>query len=284
MTRTITHSPFIERIHVDGKPLGRGLLHDSASRAYPVNRKAAVAASKAWQRHSPVLNQGNIGSCTGNASDGCLGSDPFYSTLPSDFDFAEDTAVKIYSLATKLDSFSGEYPPTDTGSNGLSAAKACQQLGFISGYEHAFSVDDVIAGLQTRPGITGVNWYEGMDTPDENGFVAPTGRVRGGHEFEIAAVDMENEYFGFWNSWGTGYGDQGRMRIRFSDYERLLSEDGDATFFTPLSQPAPTPIVAVTQLNIADDIAEHVARAAARHDFPNVDSWADNHFRHWFRV
>lgn len=265
---------------VEGKPLGRVVHHDSRSKLFPV-RSAGPNKSVAWTRRVGPFSQ-EIGSCTGNGALGALGTDPFFATLP-DLPFTEEEATDvIYSLATRLDEFVGQYPPTDTGSSGLGAAKACLQLGLISGYEHAFSLDDVVTGLQTRPGITGVRWYSGMDSPDDDGFVKPTGRVRGGHEFEVSEVSLEEEYFGFWNSWGD-WAKGGRFYMRFADYEKLLKQDGDATFFVPRTAPAPTPIVTQTTFVLAGDVAARLDVVAKRHEQTD-DQYLDSRLRSMFHM
>lgn len=244
-TISITRHRFHEtRVH--GKPLGRHIRHDSRSRQYPVRAEGEPARveSVSWRRVSPVLDQGNLGSCTGNAADGVLGSEPFYDTLANlagGFDFSEATALKIYSKGTELDGYPGSYPPDDTGSDGLAVAQACKGFGWISGYTHAFSMDDFLTGMTKGPAITGSTWLTGMDSPDPQGLVTFSGTVRGGHEFEADGIDATNEIVWFVNSWGTGWGQQGRFGMRFAEYEKALADGGDATFFVPLSQPAPTP-------------------------------------------
>lgn len=219
--------------------LGRHVNHDPRSLRYLVPSQG-VQVSKTWTRRTPVLDQGNLGSCTGNASVGVLGTDPFVSTM-NPADLTEELAVAVYSLATKLDPFDGAYPPDDTGSDGLSAAKACKQLGLISGCQHATSLSAIVDALQVGPVIVGVNWYEGFDSPDSAGKVKVSGAVRGGHEFEVCGVDVEARTFQAINSWGTGWGKSGYFYFSFGDMTRLLSEDGDCTSFVPVTAPAPTP-------------------------------------------
>jgi hypothetical protein len=219
--------------------LGRHVNHDPRSLRYLVP-SGGVPVSKEWARRGPVLDQGDLGSCTGNASVGMLGSDPFYATLPGKT-LDEALAVKVYSEATKIDPYPGAYPPDDTGSDGLSAAKACKQLGLISGYQHATSLAGMQSALQTGPVIVGVNWYEGFDHPTSSGLVRLSGSVRGGHEFEVVGVDMEKQLFHAINSWGTGWGLHGHFWFSFADMIRLLSEDGDCTSFVPVTAPAPAP-------------------------------------------
>lgn len=226
---------------IANRRLGRHVYHDSRSRAYQVKPRAALAKSVVWPRRTAVLDQGNLGSCTGNAACGVLGTDPFYDTLGLKLDEAE--AVTLYSAATKLDAYSGSYPPDDTGSDGLSVAKAAKNAGLISGYTHAMSLDAVITALQTGPVITGVNWYDSFDSPDASGRVSISkdATVRGGHEFEIVGVDVADKTLRAVNSWGAGYGDAGYFTFEYGDYDRLLSEDGDATQFVPITSPAPQP-------------------------------------------
>lgn len=253
-----------------GRRLGRHVNHDSRSKLYRVER-SATQVTKIWKRETAILDQGDLGSCTGNASTGILGTDPHYQALSSllsgGLKLDEPEAIKIYSLATSLDSYAGTYPPTDTGSDGLSAAKACQQLGLISGYTHALSVDDVINGLQNGPMITGTNWYTSMDSPDGSGLVTVSGKVRGGHEYATVGVDMEKEVFHFDNSWGTTFGLSGTFMYSFVSMERLLKEEGDSTYFVPISQTPPQP-----QPQPGDGNTKTFTDA----DFASLEKWAQS--------
>lgn len=244
------YTQHIPEIVVPGRRLGRHVRHDPRSLRYLVaTRPASAIKSVTWDRAIPVLDQGDLGSCTGNAAEGAVGTSPLYAAIPTsvaarpggDADADEQQAISLYSAATQLDDYDGGYPPDDTGSDGLSVAKAAQAAGLISGYQHCTSLDAVLTALQTGPVITGVNWYEGMDEPDGSGLVHVTGNVRGGHEFVLDGVDVDAQVVWATNSWGTSYGVNGRFCIGYDDYTRLLSEEGDATVFVPLSQPAPTP-------------------------------------------
>lgn len=245
---------------VEGKRLGRHIHHDPRSLAYQIKPRASLALSSFWKRVTPILDQGNLGSCTGNAAIGLLGTEPFYSTLgdTQKQHLDEEEAVSVYSAATLIDPYPGNYPPDDTGSDGLSVAKACQSLQLISGYVHATSIDAVITGLQTGPMITGVSWYEGFDHPDSSGTVKISGSVRGGHEFELVGVDVDAKMIRAVNSWGEGWGDKGYFQFSFDDYATLLADSGDATQFVPITAPAPTPTptpgdnIDLTFISVAD--------------------------------
>jgi hypothetical protein len=231
--------------------LGRHVEHDPRSRAYAVSEDLLPGSysSAVHQVRIPVLDQGDLGSCTGNAAEALAGSDPLYGAIPlslpgrptGDPAADEDQAVALYAAATRLDDVRGVYPPTDTGSTGLAVAKAAQKTGLISGYQHAFSLDTALKAMTVSPLIVGVSWYEGFDRPDANGLVQVSGSVRGGHEFLLYGVDAAEKVVLARNSWGTSWGIKGTFRFSWDDLGRLLDEDGDATLFVPLSAPAPVP-------------------------------------------
>jgi len=226
--------------------LGRHVEHDSRSRSYAVTAKASKLVSVRHSRLIPVLDQGDLGSCTGNAATGSLGTDPNYvgtvkSVVTNDAARDEQVAVRLYSAATQLDSVSGNYPPNDTGSTGLAVAKAAQKAGYIVGYQHAFALTSVLAALQTAPVIIGINWYEGFDQTGSDGLARVSGQVLGGHEVVVDEINVDARTVTATNSWTTSWGRQGRFEFSWADFERLLGEDGDAVVFAPLSAPVPVP-------------------------------------------
>lgn len=250
-----------ERIPSTDPRLGRHVRHDDRSRAFAYPTVGLTLQSAKHARRIPVLNQGDVGSCTGNAGVGCLGTDPYYDTLlPSvalavevdgqrhigrsrtlpRYTFDEAGALRLYSDAETIDG-DGPFPPNDNGSTGLSVAKALKTAGEISGYQHTFTLTDALLALGKTPVITGVSWYEDMFQPDADGRVHITGALAGGHEFVVDEIDVELERVWFTNSWGTSWGVNGRAYLTFDDWGRLLADQGDVTVFTPLTKPAPTP-------------------------------------------
>jgi hypothetical protein len=268
--------------------LGRHVNHDPRSRSFAYLSSGRTLQSVRHTRHAPVFDQGNLGSCTGNAMVGALACDPLYAGLPAGTTLDEKLAVHVYSVATGLDNYPGTYPPDDTGSDGLSVAKAAQQAGYISGYRHAFSVDDALDALQDGPVITGIDWYAGFDNPAADGLVAISGAIRGGHEVVVDEYDASTGRIGITNSWGTGWGVQGRFFMTAATWDKLLGHDGDATILVPANKPAPTPtptpsVDGATFLDADPVLAARVARAAARRGL-TVEEWLLATLKRYFRL
>lgn len=238
----------IPEVLVEGRRLGRHVRHDPRSLRYPFRAPTIELVSRRWSTdQTPILDQGNLGSCTGNATVAALLCDnrnPYNMSLTSEQKSAlnEELAIRLYSEATAIDTFPGVYLPDDTGSDGLSVAKAAQNFGYISGYSHAFSLQDVLGALTTAPVILGIMWYEGFDEPARDGKISKTGELRGGHEICLDEIDVANQTVWFRNSWSPYWGVRGRAYMTWDTLTELLHEQGDATVFTSLAAPAPTPI------------------------------------------
>lgn len=234
---------------------GRHVHHDSESWRYRLDTSGLKVAAVRHERRIPVLDQGQLGSCTGNAGIGALGTDPLYATVPSRvrpllvagqggvYSLDEAGAVQLYSDATKVDSYPGQYPPTDTGSDGLTVAKVLQKAGLIAGYQHTFTLSDALRAITAYPLMVGSVWYNSMFSPNAEGLltVDAASGVAGGHEYVVDEYDPVRGWVGMTNSWGTGWGAAGRAYIEAEAFGRLLDQQGDVIVLLPLTQPAPTP-------------------------------------------
>lgn len=238
------HTRVIETDPRTAGRLGRHVEHDERSKAYLVERAATVVfAPVDYTGVCPILDQGNLGACTGYASTALLGYiEPGNPELPDTPEAWNSLAVSVYSLGTSLDNIPGNYPPTDTGSSGLGVAKALKAKGFASGYRHITSAAALSTALRTGPVIVGTNWYNSMFDVDLNGVVhvRKDSGLAGGHEYVLDGV-MPNGNFRFRNSWGTSWGQAGYFYMTQKDFLALLADDGDATQLVPVSAPAPTP-------------------------------------------
>jgi hypothetical protein len=228
---TVTRRNIPEHPSSEGGRLGRHVEHDERSRVFATAAPRGVRKHVLHGRHGKIYDQGNLGSCTGNAVTGAAITNPTYR---SHHNYHEPMAIRVYKLATQIDGFPGVYPPDDTGSSGLAACKAAVQLGLIGSYQHAFSLDEALDALQERPVITGTDWLEGMDFPDGNGRVQLVGQTRGGHEYCAVEYDPgdgtpNGSWVRFANSWSAGWGESGYFWMRVSDWGTLLERDGDVT-------------------------------------------------------
>jgi hypothetical protein len=269
---------------LSGRPFGRHLEHDPRSLAFAhgVLPKTGLQ-SVLWTRRSPILDQGQLGSCTGNAACGLLGTDSAGRTATGTVTISaagaaashglfvvgehvldERFAVSLYSLATVLDSIPGSYPPQDTGSSGLGVAKALKALGLATSYTHAFTLAAVASALQSGPVLLGTIWLNSMFSPAAADGRIPVDRasaVAGGHELEITGWDAATDRYWLTNSWGASWGQGGGGYVTGADLAWLLGQQGDITVPVLTVAPGPAPAPVPAPAPAADD----VALAAALH-------------------
>jgi hypothetical protein len=250
--------------------LGRHIRHDPRSAGYPFaarpESEAPVVSRPAWARRVGVLDQGSLGSCTGNAGAGWVGTDTqdragvvrigtkseirIGDPLPPVGPVDEAFAVELYSQATQVDPWPGAYPPEDTGSDGTSVAAVLKAWGLAAEYTHALGgLADVLAGLQAGVVLMGTNWYDSMFRPTAAGqlVISANSYVAGGHEYDAdGELDVEQRRVWVTNSWSPGWGLAGRAWLSYDTLARLLAEDGDATILhatAVIDPPEPSPFV-----------------------------------------
>lgn len=199
------------------RQFGRVFRPDPRDRNYPVQLQKTKLTRKVWSTGSQVLDQGEQPACVGYAIAHQLLSAPIHQYL---------NPLGIYSIAKRFDEWAGE---DYEGTSVRAGMEVLRMLGLVDEYRWAFSLEEVInTVLTTGPVVMGVNWYEGMSTPDAKNFIHVTGENLGGHAILLVGVDTKLKYGIFHQSWGPYWGKQGRCQISFSDLAQLLAEDGDA--------------------------------------------------------
>lgn len=216
----------VQRVPQKFNLLGRQLVHDPRSKAFPT--RVAIDKSK-WitktvRIYDPSKNPNQChGECTGCAKSMEMNA---VGNRVMGVVFNMDGAHKFYGLATKLDPWEDEWPPTDTGSSGLAAAKAAQQLGVGGEYRHVFGgADEVVQLIQEgRVVNVGTWWYADMFYPTTKGIIAPTGNQVGGHQYIARGYNVKLDMVMIRCWWGT-YRD---VLISREHLHELLMDGGDA--------------------------------------------------------
>jgi hypothetical protein len=223
-------------VHVALLPMrpggGRHVEHDPASRAHDIARTVPAQVTvepMLWFRHSPILDQARLRSCTGNAMAGWMACEPHCTTDAAGARFTEDVAVDLYSLATRYDRVPGEYPPTDTGSTGNGVAKAARKMQLIRSWSWAFTTTALLRTLMIGPVIVGTDWTDDMDYPDDDGVITPTGALAGGHEYLVRGWDGTHLVCD--NSWGSGWNPVlgGSFKLTLDSWAMLRARAADVT-------------------------------------------------------
>ncbi len=217
--------------------LGRQVVHDPASRNYPLRAAPLTELPATAVRHRIYgprqTPRQRIGCCTGvDQMIKCNAAGNRRTGIVLGMAEAE----RCYSRASQIDPWPGSWPPQDTGSSGLAACKAAQEQGLISGYEWLFAgarqVLAAVVGGNGAPGRcvgVGTWWYDDMFRPDPTTLlVRPTGPRVGGHQWTITGWEPRYQALEALCWWGPEFGDRGRFRITLDHLDQLLAEDGDA--------------------------------------------------------
>lgn len=228
-------------VHLHEKPgvgrLGRHVEHDERSRCFAAPMSAGPLVSVDWVRHCDPFDQGDVGSCTGNAMAGACMTGPVFDARKQPYQpLNEADALRLYEAATRLDKVPGFYPPDDTGSSGLAVAKAAQREKLISAYHHAFGLSAALHALSRGPVIIGISWYDTFDRPigtHAELLLTDDAENRGGHEIVLDGIDVKAGFVKGTNSWGTSWGNRGKFVMSFGTFGELLKQDGDVVVPVP---------------------------------------------------
>ncbi|WP_157756738.1 hypothetical protein [Plantactinospora sp. KBS50] len=182
--------------------------------------RPAPAGDRAPAWELPIqLDQGDTGHCVGFGWSGWVDATP----VAGQYQNAD--AHALYYECKVID---GE-PRAETGSTVRSGALALRNRGRLAAFAFARSLAEIDDWINSQGSVVvGTDWTNDMFRPDSAGYVKPTGAVAGGHCYlMLDRLDDEQAYL-FQNSWGAGWGSNGRFKIKCSDFGDLLAADGEA--------------------------------------------------------
>lgn len=209
-----------DNLDLGRKGLGRLPAADERDAQFRMASPPLTLPAYRYYSTGPVLDQGAYPYCVGYAWRQWLSSALLKTKTGP-------TAPTIYSEAQKVD----EWPGEDYGGTSVrGGAKVLQTLGHISNYVWAWDALTVKNFILSGQGTTvvGSNWYEDMFTPNQDGFLTPTGPLVGGHAYLIVGFSQDRNAFRMINSWGRVWGESGRAWVRYEDLQLLISQDGEA--------------------------------------------------------
>lgn len=220
----------------DGNPhgLGRHVNHDvrnfEPQHLALINPPAKSAVPfPTWYRGAFMTDQGDSPSCTIHAFTGLA------RTTPNSKNFAlkdrallgDETKLRAaYEESKDFDPWPGrEYDGTSSDAS----YQWARNKGIISSWKWLKGEDEVREWLKWfGPCSFGTLWLDNMFTPKSNFFLDVSGAEAGGHEYEIAYYSQRRDAYRVVNSWGYGWGDNGRAWLAATDARGLLDRDGDA--------------------------------------------------------
>lgn len=165
------------------------------------------------------LDQGQTGHCVG------FGWTGWVDAMPVEGNLQNADGHAIYYECKVID---GE-PLAENGSYVRSGALALRNRGRLAAFAFAKNTNEVDDWINNHgPVVVGTSWTNDMFNPDAKGYVKPTGGVAGGHCYlMLEKLDDEDAYV-FQNSWGATWGQNGRFRMKRSDFGGLLQDSGEA--------------------------------------------------------
>jgi len=192
---------------------GRDFAADS--RDWAMTGQLTTRRRRKWRDNQWSGDQGSEPSCVGFAWAHWLASSPVSQFLDP---------AGIYALAQHVDEWEGnDYDGTSI----RAGAKLLNRLGHIEWY--SFTTDEgAVRGnvLEVGPLVIGVNWYAGMEKPDRDGLIVPSGQLRGGHA--ILIVGYAPGFYMLKNSWGLDWGLSGHCYLADQHLQELLDQQGEA--------------------------------------------------------
>jgi len=225
--------------------LGRHVHHDPRNREHRalVRPPARQSIPNRTYSRTSIFDQGNSPSCTAHAAIGLLRTSPFASSFAQRHSYDDEMEIIAFYEESK------DYDPWDgreyDGTSSDAPYRLLRAKGVIDEWKWLFGEAEVRKYVAWYgPCTIGVNWYENMFYPDPvSHFLDVSGPLAGGHEVELIQFKPNNPNtptgkgrYKIVNSWGRGWGDNGRAWITSDDLALLLDQNGDAVTIAPLPE------------------------------------------------
>lgn len=212
---------------------GRREMSKDAEHLLPKRPAAAKGIIRRHWSSSGVLDQGSTSQCVVYACD------KFLTTFPvknPGFLTAQERERVYKEVQRDYDEWPGD---NYDGTSVRGMMKWLHKKGFISGYKWGFDVETVVNHvLAYGPIEMGTIWDASMSNPDREGYIWPDADDSDdeGHAWTIIGADKERRHKRWGlvgavrmiNSWGPGWGQQGRAWITFDHLDKLLKLAGEA--------------------------------------------------------
>lgn len=207
--------------------LGRRYAPDPNDRKFLIPRRSVAAAavhSRYWTSRG-VLDQGATSMCVAFAGGKYLTSSPVMNKLPA--------LPSLYRECQQNDEWPGE---NYDGTSVRALFKVLKKRGLVTEYQWAFDAETVINHILLKgPVVMGTTWTRDMFMPDEKGYITFTGPNEGGHAWLLIGANRRRRNpdgtrgaVRMINSWGKGWGDEGRAWLTFPTLQKLIEDYGEA--------------------------------------------------------
>jgi hypothetical protein len=211
--------------------MGRGLVnHDEQSKQY--RAVDLIDQTKPHTRHwrrGRAYDQGATSQCVAYTGVGILNTAKLSAATPYEVR-SRLVPEQLYRGAQANDQWPGDQYD---GTSGLGLCRYLAITGQIHEYRWIFGIDDALLTLSwLGPLGIGVNWLSNMWETDSDGYIHVSGDPVGGHEVEVTGIDVRRQHVIITNSWGTGWGRNGKAFLSFDDLGKLLDADGDGFVIT----------------------------------------------------
>jgi len=203
---------------------GRWFSPDERDKDYPLREVLPETVDRPRYQYwysSGVLDQRNTPRCVGFSGKGLLTDGPVRNLSPI-------TPEALYFGAQDNDEWYGN---NYDGTSVRGLMKYLYQLGYITEYRWAQTIDDILDHLAVRgPVLAGTDWTNSMFYPDSQGFLRPDdSETDSGHAWELRGANFEREDLRMKNTWGYGWGKNGMAWITAEALEYLIFErNGEA--------------------------------------------------------